>query len=658
MPSPFSFDSRKDLIDKMYMSYDECKSIGGGRMTLRQKIILLGMLAVVGFMTAIWQQYHLYEQQRGAVEQVKRNITAIRALSYVVHELQIERGMTSMGSVRDNQQALSTQIQKSDAALAGLRDAGIDSGELSKPLMRLRASVVSPNVDLLDAFSRYSTLIRVLIDKIESYADVHEPDTIEEDLLAYIHLITAKEYLGQIRAIVGHWIEFNDHAHADYQSLLHIQQNYAEELRRFRQHHSPLLEWFDNRYAGDDVVRMQRIVAEAITNDQHPQGGMEGGTWFALATAVIDRLKDCEDQALALIVKKSEEHYRQTQQSIYLDWFATATAGIVALLMMLSAAGSLMRSLNRTVTSIQNISTTSDHGSRIPVESSDEIGEIASKFNELLDSKERLLKEIETHRDELETRVAERTQELEIAKSKVEAANVAKSAFLANMSHEMRTPLHQITGLAQLVRRDPLTPKQADRMDKLDYAARNMTGLVETILELTKIEANKVEFEGKLIAIDNVVSDVVASLRNKVTAKGLQVKTEAENLPTNLIGDSNHIRVALLHYVDNAVRFTESGSVAIRVKLVEEDATSTLLRFEVEDSGIGIAPGVLPRLFNIFEQADNSSTRKYGGTGVGLAMTKKIAQLMGGDAGCESKYGAGSTFWFTVRLQKLAAAGI
>lgn len=131
---------------------------------------------------------------------------------------------------------------------------------------------------------------------------------------------------------------------------------------------------------------------------------------------------------------------------------------------------------------------------------------------------------------------------------------------------------------------------------------------------------------------------------------------EAEGIPTALLGDSNLIQTALLHYMDNAIRFTESGSIVIRAMLVEEDPTSVLLRFEVKDTGIGIAPDVLPRLFNMFEQADNSSTRKYGGAGIGLAMTKKISQLMGGDAGCESRSGEGSTFWFTVRLKKLIAA--
>lgn len=263
---------------------------------------------------------------------------------------------------------------------------------------------------------------------------------------------------------------------------------------------------------------------------------------------------------------------------------------------------------------------------------------------------------LSAYRDHLEALVKARTAELASAKEAAEAANVAKSAFLANMSHEMRTPLHQIGGLATMVRRDPLTPRQMDRLDRLDFAVRHMTGLVETILELTRLEAGKLELEEKPVAIDTLLRDVVASLHLKAEAKGLRIATEAADLPAGLLGDPKPLQTALLHIASNAVRFTEAGGVTIRVTRTEEDASGATLRFEVEDTGIGIAPEVLPRLFSIFEQADNSATRKYGGTGVGLFVTRKIARLMGGDAGCRSTPGEGSTFWFTARLKKRATS--
>jgi len=179
-----------------------------------------------------------------------------------------------------------------------------------------------------------------------------------------------------------------------------------------------------------------------------------------------------------------------------------------------------------------------------------------------------------------------------------------------------------------------------------------MSGLVESILDLTRIEADTLIPAEKPISINELVGDVVALLKGKAEAKGLQLTAETDGLPTELLGDPRHLRTALLHYAENAIRFTEAGSVTIRVKVVSQDTTGALLHFEVEDTGIGIAPEGLPRLFTLFEQADNSSTRKYGGAGLGLFITRKIAQRMGGDAGGQSTLGQGSTFWFTASLKK------
>lgn len=258
---------------------------------------------------------------------------------------------------------------------------------------------------------------------------------------------------------------------------------------------------------------------------------------------------------------------------------------------------------------------------------------------------------VEAHRDELEARVIARTIELEKAKDAAEAANKAKSVFLANMSHELRTPLNHIAGMAQLIRREPLSSKQIDRMDKLDYAVDHLTGLIQAILETTKLEAGKLDVAMTPVNIERLLANVAELLRGKAESKGLRLITQLEPIPADLLGDTIQLQAALVNYVDNAIRFTDTGNVTVSVHAIEESAGQVLLRFEVEDTGIGIEPDVLPRLFAIFEQGDNSSTRKYGGTGLGLAMTKKIARLMGGDAGCRSTLGQGSTFWFTARLK-------
>ncbi|MDD5296152.1 MAG: ATP-binding protein [Rhodocyclaceae bacterium] len=252
----------------------------------------------------------------------------------------------------------------------------------------------------------------------------------------------------------------------------------------------------------------------------------------------------------------------------------------------------------------------------------------------------------------LEKRVAERTQELVKARDAADAANVAKSAFLTMVSHEMRTPLHQLVSLAGLVRRDPLTAKQNEWMDKLNLSCQRLSGIIETILELTRIEAGKFDLKEDPFSPEDLLREVGASLAQQVADKHLQLSVEVGNLPSNLLGDKEYIRHALNNYATNAVRFTEVGHVVLRSEQVDEDEESVLLRFSVQDSGIGIAPEDQGRLFSIFEQVDSSYSRRYSGLGVGLSMTKKMAQIMGGDAGCESQLGKGSTFWFTVRLRK------
>jgi PAS domain S-box-containing protein len=240
------------------------------------------------------------------------------------------------------------------------------------------------------------------------------------------------------------------------------------------------------------------------------------------------------------------------------------------------------------------------------------------------------------------------------AKASAETASVAKSAFLANMSHEIRTPLNAITGMAHLMRRAGLSPDQTHRLDKLESAGEHLLGIINDILDLSKIEAGKFELEEIPIQVESLLSNVTSMLHDRVQRKQLSLVTEAQPLPVNLVGDPTRLRQALLNYATNAVKFTEQGCITLRVKPLEETSDSALIRFEVSDTGIGIEADTLPKLFAAFEQADNTTTRKYGGTGLGLAITKKLAQLMGGDAGAESTPRVGSTFWFSVRLKKAA----
>jgi two-component system sensor histidine kinase/response regulator len=267
--------------------------------------------------------------------------------------------------------------------------------------------------------------------------------------------------------------------------------------------------------------------------------------------------------------------------------------------------------------------------------------------------------ELAQHRHHLEKLVSSRTAALDeanrsltLAKDSAEAANLAKSAFLANMSHEIRTPMNAILGMANILRRGGVTPLQAERLDKIDAASQHLLATINNILDLSKIEAGKFIIERLPISVASLLGNIRSILAERAQAKGLLLDVECGAFPAGLRGDPTRLQQAVINYAANAIKFTEKGTVSLRAFVIDENDTSILLRFEVEDSGIGIPPETLPRLFSAFEQADNSTTRKYGGSGLGLAITRRLAELMGGEVGVDSTPGVGSTFWITARLGK------
>lgn len=256
---------------------------------------------------------------------------------------------------------------------------------------------------------------------------------------------------------------------------------------------------------------------------------------------------------------------------------------------------------------------------------------------------------------ELRRAETEYLESLKDAKIAAESANLAKSRFLANMSHEMRTPLGHIAGMSMLIRRDSLSEKQTAYLDTLDGACEHLTFLIERILNLTLFVSGNLVIAEEPLDLREAVSPIISRAHSKASKK--QISVHIEDIPDKkgLQGDAHLIQQALDNVVSNAVRFTHEGIIQIRTKIVEENQESVLVRFEVRDSGEGIKPEDQSRLFSDFEQVDNSSTRRYDGLGIGLALTRRIAEVLGGEAGCESSYGVGSVFWFTVRLKKVNA---
>jgi hypothetical protein len=289
---------------------------------------------------------------------------------------------------------------------------------------------------------------------------------------------------------------------------------------------------------------------------------------------------------------------------------------------------------------------------RVKISGQDELAKLAREFNDMLATLETQQGELEQHREHLEELVAARTAELEQAKLRAESASIAKSAFLANMSHEIRTPLNGVLGMAHLVKRGGVTPKQADQLDKIEQAGQHLLGIINNILDLSKIEADKFTLEEEDFTLADIIRTTLTSVATHANAKGLYLRVDIEGLPQRLHGDATRLGQVLVNYLGNAIKFTEQGGVMLRGRVQEETDTTFLVRFEVSDTGIGIAPEDLARLFEVFEQADNSTTRKYGGTGLGLAINKRLARMMGGEVGAESTPGGGSTFWISLRLGK------
>ena len=280
-----------------------------------------------------------------------------------------------------------------------------------------------------------------------------------------------------------------------------------------------------------------------------------------------------------------------------------------------------------------------------------EIGRLGIAFNDMADAlaarhaaQQRAEEELRHLNATLESRIGRRTLELE-------EANRAKSQFLAKMSHEIRTPVNGVLGMLELVRQTKLDTRQQRYLDTARRSAETLLGIINGILDISKIEAGKIELEQASFDLRDLVEEVTETFADVAYGKGLELTcTIPANLPTALVGDAGRLRQIMTNLVGNAIKFTEKGEVGLRVEAVEADAASAFIAFDVTDTGIGIPADKQRHIFDAFAQADSSTTRRYGGTGLGLSIAKQLCEMMGGTIDLTSEPGRGSTFRFTARF--------
>ncbi len=294
-----------------------------------------------------------------------------------------------------------------------------------------------------------------------------------------------------------------------------------------------------------------------------------------------------------------------------------------------------------------------------PVIEADKVRVILGVGNKQEPYSESDARELQLIGDDLWRIVMRRRAEIALAQAKeaAEDASRAKSSFLANMSHEIRTPLNAIIGLTHIVQRRAQDVRQGEQLHKILDAAEHLLSLINAVLDISKIEAGRFTLEHGEFTLESVLSKASSLLCGKAEAKGLDVIYDLDvRLQGSLRGDALRLAQVLLNFAGNALKFTERGFIMIRARLLHEQNGHIQVRFDVRDTGVGIAQDDIPRLFQAFEQADNSTTRRFGGTGLGLAISRRLVELMGGTVGVESCEGQGSTFWFTVRLERVSMA--